>query len=465
MKSEGVEDRIGRCLDAMIDGRLSIEDAEWLEATLPHDAELRLVYLEMVELHAALSDSDFPSSNGESIDSSASREPLSKRDPGSSGVTRPRGDRRNVTGTTKAPRDAVNLRLWATACVATVAALVVAGVSVAWRTTPPPGDSVTIARLVRSKGAAWDRQFATPTAGDRLFAGRLRLVSGSALLAFDSGAVIDMDGPVDLQLDDRFGGRLLSGTVVVDTRRADPEFRMRAGRRNSQGNTEPPLPAIDPPGEEFVLTVDPVESSGPEDDATPIHRVSATYWVSSPQKGSIQKRETERGPSFRIFARDRLDKPWDVQFMSYSEIDILRGDQIEFAYMCRTFDADRRTVDSGTVDSTSADSMTGERLDETLGDAPPGEELGRFDVFARRTITEDLAAAIYQRTVEVGQQWTAVSHRFIAPMDIPAGRLKISMHFATQRQTIDLASPRLLHHGPSGRSVDTLPPTRLIPGR
>lgn len=81
----------------------------------------------------------------------------------------------------------------------------------------PPSEPV--ATLIRADGARWDRRGAMPE-GQRILQGRLRLLEGAAALLFDSGAVMLLAGPTDLDLESRGRALLRSGKVTVEASEA-----------------------------------------------------------------------------------------------------------------------------------------------------------------------------------------------------------------------------------------------------
>lgn len=81
---------------------------------------------------------------------------------------------------------------------------------------PPPGP---VATLLRVEGARWEREGVLPE-GRRLLQGRLRLLEGKAAILFDSGAVMVLAGPADLDLESRGRALLHSGKVTVEASEA-----------------------------------------------------------------------------------------------------------------------------------------------------------------------------------------------------------------------------------------------------
>ena len=85
--------------------------------------------------------------------------------------------------------------------------------------TPPAAPPGPVATLIRSEGARWDREGLLPE-GRRLLQGRLRLLEGKAAILFDSGAVMVLAGPADLDLESRGRALLHSGKVTVEASEA-----------------------------------------------------------------------------------------------------------------------------------------------------------------------------------------------------------------------------------------------------
>lgn len=73
----------------------------------------------------------------------------------------------------------------------------------------------TIARLVRTVDCQWDNSSLPTQAGSEWSAGQVRLSRGRALIRFESGAEVLLEGPSVFQLDDASRGSLLSGQLVA----------------------------------------------------------------------------------------------------------------------------------------------------------------------------------------------------------------------------------------------------------
>lgn len=79
----------------------------------------------------------------------------------------------------------------------------------------PEPAAATIARLVRTVDCQWDNSSLPTQAGSEWSAGQVRLSRGRALIRFESGAEVLLEGPSVFQLDDPSQGSLLSGQLVA----------------------------------------------------------------------------------------------------------------------------------------------------------------------------------------------------------------------------------------------------------
>ncbi len=75
--------------------------------------------------------------------------------------------------------------------------------------------SPSVATLLFADRCAWGSGGMRPIEGQRLGSGPLRMGKGTALLRFDGGAAVILDGDVDLELETRGSARLRYGRVVV----------------------------------------------------------------------------------------------------------------------------------------------------------------------------------------------------------------------------------------------------------
>jgi len=162
--------------------------------------------------------------------------------------------------------------------VAAAAVLVSLGVQRAF-STPPAAPPEPVATLVRAPGAKWDRDRVLPE-GSRLLQGRLRLLEGAAAIQFDSGAVMLLSAPADLELESRGRALLRSGKVTVEASEAYG-FTVRT----------PAGEAVDL-GTEFAVAVDP-------GGATELHVLQGEVSWTGPS-GSSPTRVLQTGQALRF---------------------------------------------------------------------------------------------------------------------------------------------------------------------
>lgn len=81
---------------------------------------------------------------------------------------------------------------------------------------PPVATPAFVATLARAPGCRWDSSQLPTEVGARLLPGRLRLAEGQALVEFDSGARVLVQGPAVLDLQSAMAAQLLSGQVTVE---------------------------------------------------------------------------------------------------------------------------------------------------------------------------------------------------------------------------------------------------------
>lgn len=78
------------------------------------------------------------------------------------------------------------------------------------------GASPLIATLVETKGCSWGDSSLPTAQGSALTEGTFRLILGMATLKFESGALVTIEAPVELELVDPMNCRLIDGTLVAD---------------------------------------------------------------------------------------------------------------------------------------------------------------------------------------------------------------------------------------------------------
>ncbi len=89
------------------------------------------------------------------------------------------------------------------------------GPDAAWARDTTVALSPPVATLLFADRCAWGSGGMRPIEGQRLASGPLRMGKGTALLRFDGGAVVILDGDVDIELETRGSARLRYGRVVV----------------------------------------------------------------------------------------------------------------------------------------------------------------------------------------------------------------------------------------------------------
>jgi hypothetical protein len=170
-------------IHAKLEGGISAEDQERLEAILREDWQARRLYLELADLHARLL-----------------REPAV-----ATGRIAPVAGRARPV-----------VRRFAIALLAAAAAVVVllSGIRLLNR---PAGPGETVSSGVAMLGETMDAVFSAPVlrAGDTLAPGRLRLESGLAQIEFFSGATLLAEGAAELEVISAWEVRCVSGRIRV----------------------------------------------------------------------------------------------------------------------------------------------------------------------------------------------------------------------------------------------------------
>lgn len=169
-------------IHARLEGEITPEDLERLEAILREDWEARRLYLELADLHARLL-----------------REPTVA----TGRIAREAGRARS------------SLRGLAIAGLA-AAAVVMVGAAVVWLSRPAP-ETETVSSGVAMLGETLDAVFSGESrrAGDTLAPGRLTLESGLAQIEFFSGATLLVEGRAELEVISAWEVRCVSGRIRV----------------------------------------------------------------------------------------------------------------------------------------------------------------------------------------------------------------------------------------------------------
>jgi hypothetical protein len=205
-------------LSALCDGALDAQGLARLEALLAQDAGAREVYLQYLDMHARL-------------------------------LVRP------ATGAPRpaepAPRVVSPYFRYALVASLTLTASLL--FQLAWwrRPASPPVVATPnyVATLTRTADCVWIDPAQPLRAGGRLLPGELRLRQGVALLGFDGGAVLVVEGPADLRLESASAATLLRGKVVFRGDESAP-FDLRTPTSTLVDYGTEYAVAVDPDGEE-----------------------------------------------------------------------------------------------------------------------------------------------------------------------------------------------------------------------
>jgi ferric-dicitrate binding protein FerR (iron transport regulator) len=191
-------DELYALCEAAIEGRLTQEEHQRLEALVLGDAEARRLYVEYLHQHASLR--------------------WSVAEPGFLPLAPSERYRKRTRATPRA-RQVVTWLAVAAALVAAVGlGLRFAGVRHGDhdRDRDRLASAAPFARLAAGKACKWDGGTLPTEVGARLGAGRLRLAEGLARILFDHGAEITLEAPADLELVARERCVLRGGRLVAN---------------------------------------------------------------------------------------------------------------------------------------------------------------------------------------------------------------------------------------------------------
>jgi ferric-dicitrate binding protein FerR (iron transport regulator) len=188
------DDDLSELLEAVANRDLTSDQRKRLAERLAEDSDARKAFIQATALDAMLS-YEFPAGDLR-LASSALQIPesdeLQSRSQGSKSY----------------PLNGANRWLLAVASLAGIALLLL---SLAPRLFQPG----IVATLESSENAAWESRLPT-IPGSELRTGLLQLKSGIATLRFESGAIVILEAPAQLELVSAMRGRLLEGTAVVE---------------------------------------------------------------------------------------------------------------------------------------------------------------------------------------------------------------------------------------------------------
>jgi DNA-binding TFAR19-related protein (PDSD5 family) len=197
---EKKEELLALC-DLLLDGRLEPEAKDRLEALVLSEPGARKVYVEYLQLHAALR------VHGTRLGEESLASVL-------------RSVERNPDGA-QPRRQAGFGNWWGRVAAAFVLGGIVNGTG--WLLARPSA----IAVLEETSGARWESCTVPTQPGAKLAAGRLHLGTGLARLVFRSGAELTLEGPAELELIGRDVCRLDSGAAVVHVSHEARGFRVQ----------------------------------------------------------------------------------------------------------------------------------------------------------------------------------------------------------------------------------------------
>lgn len=138
----------------------------------------------------------------------------------------------------------------------------------------------TIATLIRCKGCRWSAPGSSPEEDARLAPGRLQLVAGLARIRFDSGAVVSVEAPADLEIRTARGCILNRGRMVTEVPESAIGFTV-----------ESPTAVIQDPGTEFGVVVS-------EEGTVEVSVFTGSVSVKHRSLGSLKQMKT--GDNFRF---------------------------------------------------------------------------------------------------------------------------------------------------------------------
>lgn len=199
--SDAKAELLGLC-DQLLDGQLTPEGRDRMEALVLGDAELRRLYVEYTHMHASIRQQS-SGIGGRSLEE----------------VLRPLAD---VTP---------DFTAWAfPRWPFQAAAAFVIGFAVWWFVPRP--EKEPIARLVETNGARWENSSLPTNPGAALDRGRLRLVEGVARIVFQKGAEVSLEGPAELELTGPNACFLHRGALVAHV--PEPAKGFVVGTKNAQ---------------------------------------------------------------------------------------------------------------------------------------------------------------------------------------------------------------------------------------
>lgn len=183
--------RFNELCNAVLDERATDEQIQELESLVLGSPELRRQYAQTAALHGDLS---LLGSENEGSHTEAWFPPEQKA----------------VDDAT-----AASPKAWQVGLIAIAASLLVAFALNSLLGRSDVTEEPTFAVLESTVGCLWQESSIPTNQGQRLGAGQLQLAEGIASLRFDNGAIVDIEGPVHLEIQDAMHCTLHRGTLVV----------------------------------------------------------------------------------------------------------------------------------------------------------------------------------------------------------------------------------------------------------
>jgi hypothetical protein len=242
--------RLHALIDRLCNDAIDPSEFAELQERLRDDHEARRLYLEAMELHAALRKSRLPAMHAPGAE-------VGIASGGTGDLPDSAPPRRRLAALLGKPTVPPGRLAWAAAALAAAilvaATLMIRQRPVVDRARTGQGGGVAVATLVACEGVRWSGGMPTPPAvGAPLSIGQvLRLDAGTARLRFDRDALVTLEGPAEVELRSAMRVRAVRGKV---TTRVGPEAR---------GFTiETPSAEVVDLGTEFGLEVDDSDRTG-----------------------------------------------------------------------------------------------------------------------------------------------------------------------------------------------------------
>jgi len=169
----------------------------------------------------------------------------------------------------------------------------------------------------------------------------------------------------------------------------------------------------------IVTAAVPSRVGAPDDLARKIVNDPGEPQVNGAKASLHDDSKAQGGKALRIQVKGKGTNAWDAALESPVKKSIKAGDQVVLAFEAR--------LEKGDNGATTA--------------ALP---------FAGVQLTSAPYSSVAQNGFEIGPEWKMIEIRGKADRDYPAGSLKVSIHLATGKQTVDFGPVIVLDLGPGG---------------